>query len=640
MMWRLHLLGETQVIYDERVYKDIAPQEALLLGGLALAPKRSLSRSELMALLWDDEDYSEYLASRLRQTLYNLKTKLKKQFGSDSLLSTSKETVSLAPDVVIDVIEFEAAIAASKKAADLTSIEAHLTKAIQLYSGKLLPQHPYRLDEKRERLAEDYCEAQKQLEELPVPPPIASPPNPSSAPSATPHPSAAPRHKRSRLTALMLLCLGVLAYMVWVITRREVQVTVANAPSIIEEMKKLRLGGSVMESPAEREARLKRHAELCIALVEAADKRIWGAEENFWQGFLEQTSDSQRTAFEWCLEHDSEKALQLSSALAPYWMRKAITSSDPTRRASIQAEGRRWLDAALERAPNSRTPSKARAMRRYVMLAFEFKPLSQSGQLIQYAEKSLQLCREHQLIKEEAEAHRMLGFALAANGAFSKAYEQYRQVQRIYHQQADQLGEAQTLINLAHLGWAPPGHVYGAWNAEQAKGGLLRFRKLQCDYGIQRALSVYESSVSSITPNFAEERRVWQGRLLEEYRIEAQNQERLPNFAPANSYRYKYLQLASTLCRNDVIRKEIIWHYRYWRLRTPSLSRKTWAKLHGIITALNVKKDEGLSDEEIHIMQANIEGYQFEPKEIAAYHEGKKMSLTEAAAFVLGLSSS
>lgn len=91
------------------------------------------------------------------------------------------------------------------------------------------------------------------------------------------------------------------------------------------------------------------HVEAFLARAEAFDDARRRTGSDTAAATLVPDTDNYRGALSWSLEHDPATALRLAAALEPLWMIRSV------------AEGRRWLQLALDRAPEP-TPARARAL--------------------------------------------------------------------------------------------------------------------------------------------------------------------------------------------------------------------------------------------------------------------------------------
>lgn len=129
------MLGGLRVVWADKFVDRIKTQKATnLLAFLALNPRRSHPREELVELLWPDTDPT---VSRLR--LNQVLSSLRRQFEQvgiphDGLIHSDRENVGLESKCFeTDVLEFEILAGAD---ADST---APLERAVHLYRGDLLP---------------------------------------------------------------------------------------------------------------------------------------------------------------------------------------------------------------------------------------------------------------------------------------------------------------------------------------------------------------------------------------------------------------------------------------------------------------------------------------------------------------------
>jgi predicted ATPase/class 3 adenylate cyclase len=94
----------------------------------------------------------------------------------------------------------------------------------------------------------------------------------------------------------------------------------------------------------------ERHAAWVTAFVEASVNRGWTISQNAWLTRIECELDNIRLALEWALAGDDPElmAARIAERLSSFWYD-----------AGLQAEGRRWLDAALARVDQERQVSLA-----------------------------------------------------------------------------------------------------------------------------------------------------------------------------------------------------------------------------------------------------------------------------------------
>src|SRR3954464_16026747 len=115
---------------------------------LALAPGRALHPERVQELLWPQREPAS-ASNNLRQAVYHARRALG-YVGADgaALLSSTGDLLTLAPEVELDVDDFEAAPGAASAGAacakaETTGDSADLEAAIEAYGGELLPEDGY-----------------------------------------------------------------------------------------------------------------------------------------------------------------------------------------------------------------------------------------------------------------------------------------------------------------------------------------------------------------------------------------------------------------------------------------------------------------------------------------------------------------
>jgi DNA-binding SARP family transcriptional activator len=126
---------------------------AALVKLLAVVPQHRLHREQVIELFWPDSD-PEVAGAALRKAVHFAR----KALGNNDLVSTSGDTIALAPgaDLTVDAERFEAVAIAALRAPTSEACGA----AADLYRGVLLPDDPYMdwLDAPRARLAKKHLE--------------------------------------------------------------------------------------------------------------------------------------------------------------------------------------------------------------------------------------------------------------------------------------------------------------------------------------------------------------------------------------------------------------------------------------------------------------------------------------------------
>ncbi len=148
----------------------------------------------------------------------------------------------------------------------------------------------------------------------------------------------------------------------------------------------------LLESGAAVQAR-DRHLDYYLKFAEAGESNAYGPHQLEWLDRCEPEFDNFRAALQWGLDHNIEAALRLGGALPVFWTSRGFT------------EGRRWLQAALERAAALPAPPGEAGRSRQVAQA---KVLIGLGQL-SYADGDYQSGLEAS--KQAVALYRQLGDA-------------------------------------------------------------------------------------------------------------------------------------------------------------------------------------------------------------------------------------
>jgi predicted ATPase/DNA-binding SARP family transcriptional activator len=139
--WRIELFGTLRVQCGDRTVTHFKTRKtAALLACLALSPHRTHSREELAEQLWPDED-PDATRNRFKQALSTLRRALEPDdVSAGTLLIADRAEVRLDTSrVVVDVVEFEAALRAAVRTNDSSDRARLLRTAVDLYRGDLLP---------------------------------------------------------------------------------------------------------------------------------------------------------------------------------------------------------------------------------------------------------------------------------------------------------------------------------------------------------------------------------------------------------------------------------------------------------------------------------------------------------------------
>ena len=106
-----------------------------------------------------------------------------------------------------------------------------------------------------------------------------------------------------------------------------------------------------LESSGEADEIRRRHALYFLSLVEEAEPELRGPRQAEWFDRLEEEHDNLRAALRWMIEHDADSGLRMAGVVSRFWgVHGHLT------------EGRRWLEATLEKASRLATSARAKAL--------------------------------------------------------------------------------------------------------------------------------------------------------------------------------------------------------------------------------------------------------------------------------------
>ncbi|MDP9410692.1 MAG: helix-turn-helix domain-containing protein [Actinomycetota bacterium] len=107
-----------------------------------------------------------------------------------------------------------------------------------------------------------------------------------------------------------------------------------------------------LEESGEAEGARRRHAAFYLALAEAAEPELKGADQVEWLGRLEREQGNLRATWNWLLERgDAEAAAQFGYSLYVFWWIRGY-----------HTEGRRWMEATLSRETDLSPVGRAKAL--------------------------------------------------------------------------------------------------------------------------------------------------------------------------------------------------------------------------------------------------------------------------------------
>lgn len=194
-----------------------------------------------------------------------------------------------------------------------------------------------------------------------------------------------------------------------------------------------------------------RHLHWCRQLGEAAEPELVGVGQAAWFDRLELEHDNIRVALEWALESgEIEAGLRLAVAVAPFWFVRGYL-----------AEGRRWLEALLERRGAVAPAVRAKALKAAGRLAGFGQSDYAYGRAVY--QESLAIWRELEDKQGIATALAELGILAFGQADLTAARGLYEESLALRRQMGDRPGVAATLHNLGRVAYRE-----GNWETAQA----------------------------------------------------------------------------------------------------------------------------------------------------------------------------
>jgi predicted ATPase/DNA-binding SARP family transcriptional activator len=181
-----------------------------------------------------------------------------------------------------------------------------------------------------------------------------------------------------------------------------------------------------------------RQAEYFCEVGEQAEAELWGGEDGGPLDRLERDHENLRTALAWLHANgEPEQELRLVIALKLFWWVRGYLT-----------EGRRWLDAALER-DGAHTPAlRATALVAAGVLAFKQADYERAKALL---DESLALYRSLEDDEGIARALGELGAVAAGEGDYTRASALYEESRDLYRSLGDTVSLATVLANLGDI---------------------------------------------------------------------------------------------------------------------------------------------------------------------------------------------
>jgi predicted ATPase len=179
--------------------------------------------------------------------------------------------------------------------------------------------------------------------------------------------------------------------------------------SRIEMLETIReFAGERLEERGESSSVRRRHADHMVALAERAEPALTSPEQAFWLARLSEENANIRAALEWTDETgELELGLRLAGALVRFWSARGL-----------MAEGRQWLERALDRAAevSPYVATKAEFAAGYAALG-----LGDFADAETHFERSLALARDLDDEQQEGAALAQLGWLAMTGGRAAEA---------------------------------------------------------------------------------------------------------------------------------------------------------------------------------------------------------------------------
>jgi predicted ATPase/DNA-binding transcriptional regulator YiaG len=231
------------------------------------------------------------------------------------------------------------------------------------------------------------------------------------------------------------------------------------------------------EEPPARDA----HLDWYLALAEAAEPHLRGADQASWLDQLEEEVENVRAALSWALEgsHRVGDALRLASALRWFWFTRARP-----------AEGRRWLELGLAAADGVSAATRGKALDSAAALAHGQGAYADAQRL---QDEGLAVWRADGDVRRMAAALSTLGILAKARGEHEQAAALMHDALGLARQCGESATQATVLNNLAALSMDVGQYAQASEYLEQS---LAIKRRLEDTAGIATSLfNLGESAV-------------------------------------------------------------------------------------------------------------------------------------------------
>ncbi len=191
-----------------------------------------------------------------------------------------------------------------------------------------------------------------------------------------------------------------------------------------------------LEAEGELELWRGRHARYFLSLAEKAEAQLSGAAQADWLRQLAEEQDNLRAALKWSLQAEPPTALRLAGALWHFWEMRGHL-----------AEGRNWLDEALNRNQGAPDALRVRALTGAGKVAFLQGDFAAASALLQGA-----LAAGRALGDERSVATALLysGLVTTYQGDFHRAEALIEESLVLLRRLGDRTGTGAALLHLSH----------------------------------------------------------------------------------------------------------------------------------------------------------------------------------------------
>jgi predicted ATPase/class 3 adenylate cyclase len=217
----------------------------------------------------------------------------------------------------------------------------------------------------------------------------------------------------------------------------------------------------------------KRHRTWYVGLAERAEARMHGPEQTTWLNGLEVEHDNLRAALGWSATEadDAETALRLAAALGVFWDLH-----------THYGEGRKWLEAALDRSCNIKSTARVKALWEAGALVWRQGDYARALAL---CDESFALARELGDQTDLAMALMWRGLATMRQGDFDAAAALYEESLEVSRKLENKYSMAITLAQIGMLVGRRGDYAKAVVLCEES---LATFRTVGGKWGIAYAL--------------------------------------------------------------------------------------------------------------------------------------------------------